>query len=245
MVSPQARPDLRGCAPWQRAGGDASSLRPRAAWIVAGLIVAILMRHFWLDEGTLPNILFTAGVTLALIALAVLLTRRVLFATTLMATAIAVLVVVAATKRALMNMVLHAYDIFFYLSSWATVSYLWSDHRRYLLGLAAALLASAFMAWLSYCADTTRVPRRWAALAVLLCACLGLVRRPRQGRAPPHAVLLREPLRLLLLCILGRDHRGAVARRAAGGGAAGGVRGQRLHHPGHLQGRAPSRRTSC
>ena len=147
-------------------------LSPRAAWIVAGLIVAILMRHFWLDEGTLPNILFTAGVTLALIALGVLLTRRVLFATTLMASGIAVLVVVAATKRALMNMVLHAYDLFFYLSSWATVSYIWSDHRRYLLGLAAALLASAFMAWLSYCADTTRVPRRWASLAVLLCGCL-------------------------------------------------------------------------
>src|SRR5262245_26716465 len=79
-------------------------LRPRTAWIVAGLIVAILMRHFWLDEGTLPNILFTTGVTLSLIALLVLLTRRALFATTLMATAIVVIVGVAATKRALMNM---------------------------------------------------------------------------------------------------------------------------------------------
>jgi phosphoglycerol transferase MdoB-like AlkP superfamily enzyme len=147
-------------------------LSPRAAWIVAGLIVAVLMRHFWVDEGTLPNILFTAGVTLSLIALLVLITRRVLFATTLMATAIAVIVGVAATKRALMNMVLHAYDIFFYLSSWATVSYLWSDHRRYLLGLAMALLGFACMAWLGYRADTTRVPRRWASLAVVLSAGL-------------------------------------------------------------------------
>src|SRR5262245_4115503 len=147
-------------------------LSPRAAWIVAGLIVAILMRHFWLDEGTLPKIRLTGGVTLALIALLVLLTRRVLFATTVMATAIVVLVAVAATKRALMNMVLHAYDLFFYLSSWATVSYLWSDHRRYLLGLAAALLGVAVMAWLGYRADPTRVPRRWAALALLLSVCL-------------------------------------------------------------------------
>src|SRR4029453_10941493 len=71
-------------------------LRPRAAWVVAGLIVAILMRHFWLDEGTLPKIFFTAGVTLSLIAFLVLLTRRVLFATTLMAISIVVLVVVAS-----------------------------------------------------------------------------------------------------------------------------------------------------
>ena len=147
-------------------------LGPRAAWAVAALIAAILMRHFWLDEGTFPNILFTAGVTLSLIALIVLLTRRVLFATALMATAIAVLVAVAAAKRAVMNMVLHAYDIFFYLSSWATVSYLWSDHRRYLLGLVGTLLAAAFVAWLAYRADTTRVPRGWAAVAMLLSTSL-------------------------------------------------------------------------
>ena len=129
-------------------------LRPRAAWAVAALIAAGLMRHFWLDEGTFPNILFTAGVTLSLVALVVLLTRRVLFATALMASLIAVLVAAASIKRALMNMVLHAYDLFFYLSSWATVSYLWSDHRRYLLGLAGALLAATCVAWLAYRVDT-------------------------------------------------------------------------------------------
>ena len=44
----------------------------------------------------------------------------------------------ASVKRAVMNMVVHAYDLFFYLSSWSTVSYLWSDQRRYVLGLVAA-----------------------------------------------------------------------------------------------------------
>jgi len=147
-------------------------VRPRTAWALSALIAAVLMRHFWRDEGTFPNILFTAGVTAALGALVVVLTRRVLFAAALTASSIVVLVVVAATKRTLMNMVLHAYDIFFYLSSWATVSYLWSDHRRYLLGLVGALLAVAFVAWLAHRADTTRVPRRWAALALLLSASL-------------------------------------------------------------------------
>lgn len=147
-------------------------LRPRTAGAVAALLVAILMRYFWLDEGNFPNILFTAAVTLSLIALVVLLTRRVLFAATLTASLIAVLVAIASAKRALMNMVLHAYDIFFYLSSWATVSYLWSDHRRYLLALAIALSAASLTSWLAYRADTTRMPRRWAALAVLLGASL-------------------------------------------------------------------------
>ncbi len=63
----------------------------------------------------------------------------------------------------------------------------------------------------------------------------GLVWRQCQGRAPPHAVLLREPLCLVVLCILGRDARGVVARRSAGGGAAGGFRGERLHHSDLLQ----------
>ena len=147
-------------------------LHPRAAWAVAALIAAGLLRHFWYDEGTFPNILFTAAVTLSLIAFVVLLTRRVLFATALMASLIAVLVAAASIKRALMNMVLHAYDIFFYLSSWATVSYLWSDHRRYLLALAGALLAATCVAWLAYRADATRIPRRWAALVMLLSASL-------------------------------------------------------------------------
>jgi phosphoglycerol transferase MdoB-like AlkP superfamily enzyme len=147
-------------------------LRPRTAWAVAGLIAAVLMRHFWIDEGNLPNILFTAAVTLSLIAFTVLLSRRVLFATVLTASLIAVIVAAASAKRAAMNMVVHAYDIFFYLSSWSTVSYLWSDQRHYLLALAAALLAATFAAWLAYRADGTRIQRRWAALAMLLCASL-------------------------------------------------------------------------
>src|SRR5437868_7087728 len=43
-------------------------LRPTTSWAVSALITSVLMRHFWVDEGTLPNILFTAAVTLALVA---------------------------------------------------------------------------------------------------------------------------------------------------------------------------------
>ena len=55
---------------------------------------------------------------------------------------VALIVAAASAKRAVMNMVVHAYDLFFYLSSWSTISYLWSDQRRYLVALVGALLGT-------------------------------------------------------------------------------------------------------
>jgi phosphoglycerol transferase MdoB-like AlkP superfamily enzyme len=147
-------------------------LRPTTSWAVAALIGAILARYFWVDEGTLPNVLFTAGVTLALIVLLVLLSRRVLFATTLVALLVVLIVAISSVKRGVMNMVMHAYDIIFYLSSWSTISYLWSDQRRYLVALAGALLGFTGAAWLAYRADGTCVSRRWAGAALPLAIVL-------------------------------------------------------------------------
>jgi phosphoglycerol transferase MdoB-like AlkP superfamily enzyme len=141
-------------------------LRPTTSWAVAALIGAMLARYFWVDEGAIPNILFTAGVTLALIVLLVLLAQRVLFATTLVALLVVLIVAISSLKRAVMNMVMHAYDIIFYLSSWSTISYLWSDQRRYLVALAGALIGFAGATWLAYRADGTCVSRRWAGAAL-------------------------------------------------------------------------------
>ena len=142
-------------------------VRPATAWLIAGLLALSLGRHFWRDEGELANILFTAAATGALISVLMLITRRALFATVLVAGMVALIVAAAAAKRAVMNMVVHAYDLFFYFSSWSTVSYLWSDQRRYVLGAAAAVAAVAFASWLSYRLDSTRVARPWSALALV------------------------------------------------------------------------------
>jgi phosphoglycerol transferase MdoB-like AlkP superfamily enzyme len=147
-------------------------LRPTSAWGLAALTLGVLARHFWLDEGYLANILFTAAVTLALISFVVLITRRVLFATLLIASMVAMIVAASTVKQAVMNMVVHAYDFFFYLTSWSTLSYLWSDHRRYLLALVGALIAAGLVASLAYRADSTRIPRRWSALALAIFAGL-------------------------------------------------------------------------
>ena len=116
-------------------------------------------------------------------------------------------------------MVVHAYDLFFYLSSWSTVSYLWSDQRRYVLALVAALPGGAGRL-------ARLAPRQHARRAPPGRRCAGRVRALAwygaysQGRAAPYAVLLLEPVCLVVLCVLGRDPRDAVAGRPARGGAA-------------------------
>jgi phosphoglycerol transferase MdoB-like AlkP superfamily enzyme len=139
-------------------------LRPVTAWIVVAGLAAVVGRHFWRDEGEFANILFAAAVTAALIAIVTLIARRALFATVLVASVVAVIVWAASSKRAMMNMVVHAYDLFFYLSSWSTVSYMWSDQRRYVVGLIAACLALALVGWMAYRLDSTRVARSRAVL---------------------------------------------------------------------------------
>lgn len=147
-------------------------LRPATAWIVAAVLVALVGRHFWRDEGEFANILFAAAVTAALVALLTLIARRALFATVVVVSLVTIIVWAASTKRAMMNMVLHAYDIFFYLSSWSTVSYMWGDQRRYVVGLIAACLATGLVGWAAYRIDSTRIARRHAVL--LLAAFLSL-----------------------------------------------------------------------
>src|SRR5262245_33220520 len=117
-------------------------LPPATAWLSATLLAAGMAAHFWQDEGEFANVVFTLGVTTALVAFLILLTRRALFATVLVAPLVVLIVAAASTKRAVMNMVVHAYDLFFYLGSWSTVSYLWSDQRRYVLAAVACLLAA-------------------------------------------------------------------------------------------------------
>jgi phosphoglycerol transferase MdoB-like AlkP superfamily enzyme len=127
--------------------------------------------YFWQDEGA-AYVVYTAAVTAALVALLTLMSRRVLFASVMVTCIVAMTVAAAAAKRATMNMVVHAYDLFFYLGSLSTLSYLWSDQRRYVVAALAATAAVAILAILAYRLDGTRIPRSWAAAALVLSATL-------------------------------------------------------------------------
>src|SRR5262245_25040400 len=134
-------------------------LEGRAAWATAAAFWTGMGAYFWQDEGE-GYFLYTAAVTAALIAFGTLLSRRALFATVIVTCVVAMTVAAASIKRATMNMVVHAYDLFFYLGSSSTVSYLWSDQRRYVAGAIAAVAMMAIVVGLAYRLDGTRVSRR-------------------------------------------------------------------------------------
>ncbi len=138
------------------------------AELAAAVIVIGLCTYFWMTEGTLSNITFTVGVTAALIAVVTIATRRVFFSAALVAGIVAVIAWSSAVKRKTMDMVVHAYDLFFYLSSWSTISYLWNDHRGIVLTFASSLVLTALIAHFAWRYDTTRVSlRRSAAVFVV------------------------------------------------------------------------------
>lgn len=156
----------------------------RAAIGIAMALAAGTAWHFWRTEGTPINVFYTAATTLSLAAWLLIATRRALFAATMTVAFVAVISVIASIKRHIMDMVVHAYDIFFYLSSWSTISYLWSDHRRYVIGFVLAVLAFCALGTIIYRIDGSRVPRRrglvLAALAMVAATSGALLKEERR-----------------------------------------------------------------
>src|SRR5262245_10939216 len=107
---PAKRERLRSVAGYFSGGGVVPA---RAAWAGVGLVSIGMAGSFWQDEGEVANIVFTTGVTAALVAAVTFFTRRIMFAAVLVACLVTLLVAAAAVKLATMNMVIHAYDLFF------------------------------------------------------------------------------------------------------------------------------------
>src|SRR5262245_9550248 len=162
-------------------GGSRQELRPSAVWRLTSLTIAAIGMYFWKTEGDLVNVLFTTSATLTIGAIIVLIGRRGLVATVLVAAFVAIVVAVAATKKQNMNMSLHAYDFVFYFSSWSTVTYLWYDYRRYMLALITAFAAAGLAAWAAHRVDGTRICRRHAAAATGILGCIAVLATAAKG----------------------------------------------------------------
>lgn len=147
-----------------------------------GLAVAL---GIWLTEGWLVNIVYTWGVSAALIALLLLLTRRPLFSVTCVAAFIVLINGISWAKQQTLGMMLHAYDLFFYVTSWSTVSYLWEGARLYVLAACGALAVFLALGIVTWRAEKPRVRRRHAAwgfaasLLVAVVAAAGNAERPQ------------------------------------------------------------------
>ena len=157
---------------------------PQTAWAIAGLLAGLVFLSFWRYEGLVSNVVFTAAITLAIAALLALISRRVLFSAVAVTLFVCLINAVASAKQKMLGMVLHAYDIVFYLGSWSTIAYLWSGARVYVVLFGAALMMFATLGWLAWRLDATRVGRRSTAtvlgLAIAAAALAGFTKPDRR-----------------------------------------------------------------
>ena len=136
------------------------------------------------------TIIFAGSVTAALVFALTFVSRRILFSATLIALLVATIVIASDVKRHYIEMVLHAYDVVFYLTSWSTVVYLWVDHKLMLLaldwnGLRRQRRRASALAIRRH-AYPAKDQRRSVCSLRLPCYLVEL----RQGRTPEHAFLL-------------------------------------------------------
>ena len=96
---------------------------------------------------------FAIAVTAAIVFFVAFLSRRLLFASVVTSSFVAVVFLVSLEKQATMNMGLHSYDLFFYLNA-DTFEFLWGDYRRYVVVVLAALAVALILAALTWRFDT-------------------------------------------------------------------------------------------
>jgi phosphoglycerol transferase MdoB-like AlkP superfamily enzyme len=119
-------------------------------WAITGVIASGLVYYHWQYEGWFETIVFAGSVTAALFFGLLFASRRVLFSIVLVALLVTTIVIAADVKRHYIEMVLHAYDLVFYLTSWSTLVFLWADHKLMLLallGMAALAAGSGLFLW--------------------------------------------------------------------------------------------------
>lgn len=163
-------------APAKPAGAGSSHpdrgfmIRPSTASWVSAIFVFLIGLRFSVSEGGPATVLLAMLVCGTTGAIVVLATRRLLVAATLMLAQVIVVTFASWLKLKYMNMVLHAYDIAFYLTSSTTLSFLLESYTWEAAWAIFALLAVVAACALAYRIDPIRIARRTAGKAVLACS---------------------------------------------------------------------------
>jgi hypothetical protein len=158
IATPHALPTAAGPA-------HASTFGARVSWALAAAAFALIAVFLWGNEWPVGNFVYATATTGAIIAFLALLTRRVLFGTVVAAGITATVVGAAKVKLALMDMLVHAYDLFFYFNSLSTFSYLADAYPGPTYGLFAMLGATALLGIAVFVYDGARVRRLTALCA--------------------------------------------------------------------------------
>ncbi len=162
-------------------GQSAGFFSGKVSWVLAAAIWAVMLCFFWMNEWPKGNVAYSAVVTGAIIAFFAFLTGRVLLATVLAAAQVGIVCVAAIVKLKTMDMLVHAYDLYFYFRSWSTVEFLATSYPFYTFGLLGALLGSAILALLVFRLDGARIARWKAAVACLVLGATSVAIIEAQG----------------------------------------------------------------
>ena len=150
----------RGCA-----------LQARTVYVISVVCVLLIGVRFIVSEGGLYTILLAALVCATTGAVVTLLTRRLLLAVVVMVAQVVLVSLASWLKLKYMNMVVHAYDLAFYLTSSTTLSFLWQSYRLPMALTILAMLAAIGAGVVAYRVDPVRVGRtRAAGVALALSA---------------------------------------------------------------------------
>jgi Sulfatase len=140
----------------------------RVSWALACSAFLLMTSFFWMNEWPLGNFAYSTAVTGVLIAFVAILTRRVFFATVIASGMVLTVILAANVKLKFMDMLVHAYDLFFYFNSLSTFTYLAAAYPGPTFGLFAMLTGTAVLAALVYRYDGARIGRVTAAAAFLV-----------------------------------------------------------------------------
>ena len=131
----------------------------RPLWMTAIFMALVLTVYISRYEGGPLEILFTLAAPATFGAVLLLLSRRPLFSVIATTLCVSLIFAVSKAKQEAMNMVLHAYDIIFYLSSWSTISFLLESYGRSVSLFGVGLAVSIGLMVLAWRADRDRVRR--------------------------------------------------------------------------------------
>jgi hypothetical protein len=155
ITTPRALPTTAGEAPVGTFGA-------RVSWALAAATFLLMAAFFWMNEWPLGNVVYSTTVTGAIVAFLVMLTGRVLFGTMVAGGIVATVIGAANVKLAFLDMLVHAYDLFFYFTSLSTLRYLTDAYPAPTFGLFGMLGATVLLGIVVYRYDGTRVRRTTA-----------------------------------------------------------------------------------
>ncbi len=149
-----------------RAAVEAWQLETKSVVFLWLVLAAGAGWHIWHHEGHSASMWFVASVSAMVAAALVFVTRRALVAAVLTVAMMAIVVLASGEKIRLMHMAIHAYDIVYYLSSPATLKFLFLNFPLPMLQLFGAFTVLGLAAWATAIIDPTRIARRHSAVAL-------------------------------------------------------------------------------